>query len=237
MRRMLSPVSTNDWLLLAGTTKHPGHIFDLAVRRVNGLRNPLLGRNPPSPEFTHFVELYDRLRRAGVLDIVIRPDSKTESNLFWDIHDYQDAHGDSVRELLDLLGIGVKPDGSEILLPFLQAVGSSVSAVHLQTRSAFDVLQVFGAGIEIPSTHLQAGIVEPVIWAVPEERRFITIRSSEKRPGNATVRIRFRDRWFYIDATDTKSKRAFVLLQTFIGMRLANPGATQQAPVLTVPVN
>jgi len=237
MRRMLSPVSTNDWLLLAGTTKHPGHIFDLAVRRVNGLRNPLLGRDPPSPEFAHFVELYDRLRRAGVLDIVIRPDSKTESNLFWDIHDYQDAHGDSVRELLDLLGIEVKPDGSTIILPLREAVGRSVSAIHVQTRSAFEILQVFGAGIEIPSIHLQAGIVEPVIWAVPEERRFITIRSSEKRPGNATVRIRFRDRWFYIDATDTKSKRAFVLLQTFIGMRLADPGAAQQAPVLTVPVN
>jgi hypothetical protein len=67
--------------------------------------------------------------------------------------------------------------------------------------------------------------------------RFMTIHSSEKRPENATVRIRFRDRWFYIDATDTRSKRAFGLLRTFIGMRLADPGAAQNAPVLTVPVN
>jgi hypothetical protein len=66
--------------------------------------------------------------------------------------------------------------------------------------------------------------------------RFITIRSAEKRPENATVRIRFRDWWFYIDATDTQSKRAFLFLQTFIGMRLADPGAAQQAPVITVPV-
>jgi hypothetical protein len=237
MRRMLSPVAAKDWFLLSSTVKHPGHVFDLAVRRVNGLRNPLLGRDPPSRDFTRFVELYDRLRRAGVLDIVVRPETKTESKFFWDIHDYEDAHGDSVRELLDLLGIDVKPDGSEILLPIRHAVGSSTSAIHVQTRSAFEVLQVFGAGIEIPSPHLQAGIVEPVTWTVPEERRFITIRSSEKRPNSATVRIRFRDRWFYIDATDTKSKRAFVFLQTFIGMRLADPGAVQQAPVLTVPVN
>jgi hypothetical protein len=179
----------------------------------------------------------DRLRRAGVLDIVKTPETKTESNFFWDIHDYEGAHGDSVRELFDLLGIEVKPDGSEILLPVRHAVGSSTSAIHVQTRSAFEVLQLFGAGIEIPSPHLQAGIVEPVTWAVPEERRSITIRSSEKRPDNATVRIRFRDRWFYIDATDTKSKRAFVFLRTFIGMRLADPGAVQQTPVLTVPVN
>ncbi len=65
----------------------------------------------------------------------------------------------------------------------------------------------------------------------------ITIRSSEKRPDDATVQIRFRGRLFYIVATDTRSKRAFVFLQTFIGMRLADPGAAQRAPVLTVPVN
>ena len=141
-----------------------------------------------------------------------------------------------MRELLDLLGIDVKPDGSTIILPLREAVGSSVSAIHVQTRLAFEVLQVFGVGIEIPSPHLDGGIVKPVTWVGPEEERFITFRSSEKRPDDATVRIRFHDRWFYIDATDTQSKRAFLFLRTFIGMRLADPGTAQQAPVITVPV-
>jgi hypothetical protein len=234
MRRMLSPVSTSEWILLGSTARHPGDVFALAVRRVNGLRNPLLGEEPASPEFARFVELYDRLRRADVLDNVQRPE--TGSGYFWHIHDYEDTYGDSVREFLDLLGIEVKPDGSAILLPVREAVGSSVSVVHLQTRSAWEVLKVFGTGIEIPAAHLKAGIVEPLTSAESEERRFITIRSSGKRPENATVRIRFRDQWFYIDATDTRSKQAFGLLRTFIGMRLADPAA-HQAPVLTVPVN
>ena len=236
MRRMLSPVSTSEWILLGGPARHPGAMFTLAVRRVNGLRNPLLSEEPSSPEFARFVELFDRLRRADVLDNVQRPETSTESGYFWDIHDYEDAHGDSVREFLDLLDIEVKYDGSSILLPLRLAVGSSVSAVNLQTRSAWEVLQVFGAGIEIPPAHLEAKIVEPHVSAVLEEMRFMTIHSSEKRPENATVRIRFRDWWFYIDATDTQSKRAFGLLRTFIGMRLADPAA-HQTPVLTVPVN
>jgi hypothetical protein len=84
---------------------------------------------------------------------------------------------------------------------------------------------------------LEAKIVEPRVSAVLEEMRFMTIHSSEKPPENATVRIRFRDQWFYIDATDTRSKRALGLLWTFIGMRLADPGASHKAPLLTVPVN
>ncbi len=75
------------------------------------------------------------------------------------------------------------------------AVGSSVSAIHAQARSAWGDLRVFGAGI-----------IEPLTSAVPEERRSITIRSSERRPDDATVRIRFPNWWFYIDAIDTQSK-------------------------------
>jgi hypothetical protein len=236
IRRMLSPISAREWVLLAGPAEHPGHFLPLAVRRVNGLRDPPLGEEAPSPDFARFVEVYNRLRRAAVLDIVRTPETRSEGSYLWAIHDYEDAHGDSVRELLDLLGIEVKPDGSEIFLPVRPAVGSSVSAIHVQMRSAFDLLQMFGTGIEIPPPHLEAGIVEPVAFAVPEERRVITIRSSTNRPGDATVRIRFRDHWFYIDATDTRSKRAFLFLRTFIGMRLADPGAAQRAPVLTVPV-
>jgi hypothetical protein len=237
MRRMLAPVSVNTWILLGGPAKHPGHVLALAVQRVNGLRNPLPGDEPPSPEFARLVDLYDQLRRAGVLDIAQFPADGGERAYFWDLHDYVDTQRDNVGEFLDLLGIEAKLDGAAILLPIREAVGGSADAVHVQTRSAWDVLRVFGAGIEIPSPHLAAGIVEPVARAVPPAERVIAIRSSEKRPDDATVRIRFRDRWFYVDATDTPSKRAFMFLRTFVGIRLADPAAVQQAPVLTVPVN
>ena len=239
MRRMLSPIPLSEWLLVSAPAKHPGHILDMAVRRINGLRNPL-SEQKSSPEFARLLELYNRLRRAGVLDIVSRPES--EKGYFWEFNDYEGEHGDSVRELLNLLGIEVKPDGSAIILPFRVAYGKSVDAIHVQLRSAYDVLRVFGAGVKILSAHLESGIVEPVTWSLPEERRFITILSSEKRwwnsrPDDTSIAIRFHDRWFYIDATDSRSKRAFAWLQVFIGMRLADPAAMQQAPVLTIPVN
>lgn len=236
-RRMLTPVSAGEWILVGQNAEHPGQVFALAAKRVNGLRNSLLAAEPPSSAFKDFVELYDQLRRAGVLDIVQVAKTGSERAYFWDIHDYEEAHGNGVLKLLDLIGIKVKLDGSAILLPIREAIGRSDSAVHVQTRSAYDVLRVFGTGIEIPPAHLEAGIVEPLRRAVPIQDRFITIRSSETRPDNATVRIRFRDHWFYIDATDTQSKRAFLFLRTFIGMRLADTGAAQKAPIITVPVN
>ena len=237
MRRMLTPVSANEWILLGSNAIHPGRVLALAARRINRLQNPRLNEGPPSPGFERFIELYDRLRLAGVLDFAQAPGLGNERNYFWHIHDYKDAHGDSVREFLKLIGIKAKLDGSVILLPLREAVGSSNSAVHIQARSAWEVLRIFGDGIEIPPAQLEAGIVEPLMSMLSEERQIVRIHSSGKRPENATVQIRFRDHWFYIDATDTQSKRAFAFLRTFIGMRLADPGAAQKAPVLTIPVN
>ena len=142
-----------------------------------------------------------------------------------------------MREMLDLIGIEVTLDGNTIVLPIRQAVGRSSSEIHLQTRSPYDLLRVFGAGIQIPAEHLKAGIVEDLEVQRPKNWRLISVHSSSAAPADATVQILFRDRWFYIDATDTHSKRAFTFLRTFIGIRLAKGGRSQQAPVLTVPVN
>jgi len=249
-RRMLAPLSGGDLLLLSGASRHPGRIFNLAVSRINELRNPLLAGEPPSRDYRRFLEIYERLREEGVLEYVEAPEAgakakakaEREVEYFWDIHGYADSHGDEVRELLDLLGLEVKADGSPILLPVIEAVGSSTSAIHLRIRSAYQMLELLGNGIEIPAAHLEAGIVaeEPVIW--PGERPFLRVRSSEthwwtSRPEDASIAVRYRDRWFYVADTDTESKRTFWFLRTMIGMRLAGPGANQAAPILTVPVN
>jgi hypothetical protein len=194
-----------------------------------------LGDDPPSPEFLRFLNLYNLLLDASIVDIV--QSFEAGGNHFWDFHDYRGTHEEELRAFLDLLGIDEEIDGSPIYVPIKAAVGSSASAVHVETRSPVEVLRVFGAGIELPPAHVERGIVEEVAWSPSEERKYIKIHSSEERPKNATVRIQHRDRWFYIDETDSQSKRAFMFLRTFIGIRLADVGNKQSAPMLTVPVN
>jgi hypothetical protein len=231
-RRMLSPVSINEWILLSGNNRDQGHMLALAIRRVNGLRSPLPGKAPVSPEFLRFVELYNQLHQAFLIEIV----QDAAGGYYWEIVDYAPAHTDSVRELLKLISVEVAVDGSDIMLPIRKEAGRSLTEVHLHPRSAMDVLRSFGSGIELPASHLEAGIVEPLRAPIPEEMKLLTIRSAEERPDNATVSVLFRDHWFYIDATDTHSKQAFVFLRTFIGMRLADAGALK-SPVITLQAN
>jgi hypothetical protein len=234
LRKMLSPVSLSHLVLLSHMAEPHGRTLEIMAGRLNGLRNPLIGQEPPSPEYSRLADLFTQLRLGAVLDIVHGATSDDE--YFVDIHDYEDEYNDSVREFLDLLGIDSEIDGNDIVLPLQAAIGSSSTAINIQPRSPLDLLRVYGAGVDIPPPHLEAGIVEPIKWEMTERWRPIAIRSSKKRPDAAAVSILFHDWWFYVDATDTRSKQAFVLLRTFIGMRLETPGGAQNVPVLTVPV-
>lgn len=245
MQRMLKPVPIGEWLLAGGAVRERSYAFALAVRRLNGLRNRLIGDRPPSPQLARFLQLYQRLRVAGVIDIVAGAEggpALEQGEYYWDFESYGEEYREDVRELLDIVGIEIEVDGSPFLVPFRMALGSSPSAANVLTRSTLEVFHVFGAGIEVPQEHLEAGIVEPVSFAARESPRFITIRTTDggwwdSRPEHASVAIRFRDRWFYVDSTDTKSKRAFRFLRTLVGIRLADPTRGAQAPVITVPVN
>ena len=238
MRRVMTAVSLEEWHLLSGAGWDKRAVFEMTVFRINGLYNPLLSSNERSPEFERFIEIYELLTLQDVLNIqkaVIDDDENPDYVMA--LHDYDPANRDNVEELFKLLSIKVKVDGSPILLPIRQGYGNPDDAILIQTRSAQNVFHLLGFGVDVPQEHLEAGIVEPLPLNFQDARKHLTIRSSEKRPENATVLIRYRDRWFYIDATDRRSKRTFLFLRTFAGMRLTEVSMTQRAPIITVPIN
>jgi hypothetical protein len=94
-------------------------------------------------------------------------------------------------------------------------------------------------GVEIPDEHLATGIARPPVArkSGSDQPLFVAIHATPSRPAEATVAIKHRGWWFTIDARDTRSKQAFLILRTIIGMRLDQTTPVQSAPVLTVPVN
>ena len=78
--------------------------------------------------------------------------------------------------------------------------------------------------IDVPETHLEAGIVEPGGCSGTPENRFMTIRTSKKSPTNAVVSVPFRGWWYYIDASDTRSKASLGLMRRLIRLCLTTEG-------------
>ena len=237
LSRMLTPITVMQGFLLLNAADDDAIWMRQLYRSINGLENPV--GMPPSPKLERFFHLHSKLRRAGIA--VLGRKAATEGSepaYYIRVSGYKDAYADDVRDILEILGIrGVKADGQDITLPIHMTVESdTAAAINLQTRSAYDVIRSAASMIEVPAAHHESGIVAPLEWAERDEQRFMTIRSSQDAPKNAVVAVQFRGWWYYIDATDTRSKRSFKVLRLLVGLRLAEKSADQKVPLLMVPV-
>ena len=232
--RTMSPMTLDDLTMIGDAAMDRGLWLHEAIGSVNGIVNTGVTGNVPSQDFDRFIELSDRLFQTHVLGIGKVAASGDSPEVYFVLEDYKD-HEEDVRAYLELLGITEVPvDGKAIRLPVRWSLGNrAADAIDIRPRSSYQVFRSVGAMIEVPPPHLEAGLVQPMTRVVPEPR-LITIRSSEKRPKDAVVAVRFRDWWFYIDATDARSKNGFQLLRLLIDLQYVDTGA-QQAPVITIP--
>ena len=161
-RRMLSPVAADEWLLLGPQAKRPGQCWIVAVRVSTDCRNPRSLAIHPHRSFARLIELYDELRRADVIDMSYARPRGEANDYFWTMHDYSDAHGTACRSFSTCSASKRSSTDPISSCPFARRWAVPALQINIQTRSAFDVLNAFGDGIEIPAPHLEAGIVEPL---------------------------------------------------------------------------
>lgn len=235
VQRMLSPVSAEQALLLSRMSTAEVEVLRFMVRRANGVVNPLFSSRPAEGEgeaFDRFIELYTRLRDRGRLDIVLSADDQY-TMLF---HDYGEDGAPDVAELLRTLRVQRGPEGgAPITVPLRFFVGALwTDGVDLETPSALEVIEAAAAGVEVPEAHLSEGIAQPS--AGTPQRALIKVHASRNHPAPASVAVKHRGWWFFVDGRDTRSKQAFMVLRTLIGLRLDDAASGQRVPVLTIPV-
>lgn len=233
IQRMLAPVSAEQALLLSRMSTDEVEVLRMLVRRANGLVNPLFASPSAAggDAFDRFVALYARLRDEGRLDLV-----RSGDDYVLLLHDFAGDGSHEVDELLRTLGIdATRARRGPRALPLRFFVGEPrADSIDLETPSALEIIEAAGAGIAVPEPHLADGLARAVPPAA--SATLIDIHSSRDRPSHASVAVRHRDWWFFVDARDARSKQAFMVLRTLIGMRLDEGGGGTAAPLLTIPV-
>jgi hypothetical protein len=238
-RQLLSPIPLDIFLLIMRSITEPGPFLTMMVNRINDMQNPDFLRAPsaePDPRFIRFIELDTELSNSGVMVWVENPRKEVEFDIV--ISGYAPRYSQSVREFLALLGLPMPADESkDIVLPVYYAVkGKELGGIGITTRSTFDLIEILRAAIEIPQKHNSGGLASnyPPLGLAGRDVR---IRSSADKPKAASIAVRYRGYWFYIDETDQLTKQFFRSLRLFWSFSIAS--STEQrvgAPVLTIPV-
>jgi len=240
VRQLLTPIPLDILLLLVRAEPEPGQILTLLVDRINDLQNPEFLPAPsaePDPRFLRHVELVTQLRKAGVMQWVEDPREDVEFDIL--ISGYASEYAPTVREYMALLGLPLPADESkDIVLPVYFAVnGRQLGGIGISTRSTTDLIEILRAAIEIPQAHNRPGLTVnyPPMGLAGKD---ILIRSSKDKPKTASLAVKYRGYWFYIEETDQPTKLFFRSMRLFWSVSIASSADPRTAaPVLTIPVS
>ena len=238
-RQLFAPIPLDILLLLVRSGTQPGRMLTLLVKRINDLQNPDFLPAPsqePDPRFIRQAELVSKLINAGVMVWVGDPREEVRFDIV--ISGYAPEYSQNVREYLNLLALPQPADESkDIVLPVYHAIkGKESGSIGISTRSTFDLIEILRAAIEIPQKHHSGGLAinyPPVGLA----GRDIRIQLSTDRPKTASIAVKYRGYWFYIDEADPRTKLFYRIVRLFWSFSIAS--STEQgtaAPVLTIPV-
>jgi hypothetical protein len=238
MRELLSPVPLDLVVPFFRTMDKPTLVFRFLVREINGVRNPAFhfpGMEEPGPEFDRLTDLFSFLRNAEMLDFAKLPE-KDEYVLMVrpDAADY----AEELLEFLAILNLPPPPEGEqEYLIPVrLSFLSPNPGEIVLMTRSIFDMVEILAAAAEVPDEDIESGTVR-IFPPMGLAGKDVRIQRASRRPQKASVWIRYRGDYYFIDEQDQLTKAAFQLLRVLFQARLAGVGPAEPAPVLTVPVS
>jgi hypothetical protein len=104
--------------------------------------------------------------------------------------------------------------------------------LHVNSRSMLQILQGFASFVEVPEEDVRAGRAAPSAVG-SGDADLGRIRSGAAKPDRAYAAVRYRDRWYWIEDGDYRTKRALTAVMFFF--TLADTGGADRLPLVTIP--
>ena len=227
----LRPLAPAELLSLAQSGAPVDLLFRIGVHSVNGLTNETTRSGEAREASGGFQELMRTLaeiQHAGALGLRFERHG-LGTRVFVLLDDSDAGLRSRVQLARRLLGAG--PMARELEVVYGGRRGGP-GQVAVLTRSMLQVLYEFGNQIEVSEADVQRGETRPTDLGDPRDR-LMRVRQGPRAPADAYAAVNYRDRWYWIEAGDFRSKLSFTF--AYILQVLAESGRGQAAPVVTIP--
>lgn len=237
-KRLLSPIDPATLALLSQSGWSIERLLVCCVSEINGVTNARAATGPAPtelPDNSRFRRVAELLRELQVKEqLLFRPVVDQEGQNIGVNIAFQNVEADSaaLQEIRRILRLA--PDQNSFRL-ITQVAKQGPAEIGITGRSLLGVFFFLSLAVETPAEHKAAGLVggADLDWQSVIDG-LLQVRESGGEPQGAFVRIRYRNRWFYIADSDLNSKATFNLLTYLYNLQAA--GAEGASPLLTVGV-
>lgn len=242
VRKMLTPISLPALLVLTQSGWSVGRVFDIVLDRLDSHVNASSATGPTptgAPTYEKFHEIVLTLRRLQKNNLLqLGLDMQNGEQRLVMALTQTDPPDPDIEMLKSLFGVAAEQN--EIVLVDDQ-IRLDRHKKTIRLRSILGMMFFLSHGITVPEEHQAGGWVTVTKkadatnfdWSALVGHLF-AVKSSSSDPGDAYIKVKYRDYWFYITDDDLESKSTFMLLTQLFSLQA---GSVQTAgPTLTLPL-
>ena len=235
LEAFVAPIDPAKIFSLVQTGYAADYILELSVDALNGLRNrpvTIGARREADPDFFRVLTLLREVQDAAALGLRVERPARGQpaTVLFFRSDKVGPQEQAKIAEVRALLGCA--PGQSAFMIVQSPVRGGS-NELAVATRSLSQIVAALAAGVEVPPVHLARKLVPPVAAPFSDREHLLRVHSGAEEPDGAFVAVPYDGQWFWIANDDWRSKRTFSSILFLF--TLANTGAPQSLPVLTIP--
>jgi hypothetical protein len=236
IRNLTTPINPGSVLFLLQSGYPADFVFNLTVDSINGVKNRSASGGqlrPADPGFDRAVQSIRKAQLSGHVGIRVQRDKDQKDSVAFFIHD-KDIDPALAAEMAEVRKLfRLSPDQSDFRVTF-GATAANPNEIAILSRSVLRILQELSTFVDVPVEHQAAGIAPPLA-AVPSDAPLFQVLSGPKKPCDPFVAVCYEGRWFWIEKSDSRSKRTLASLLVLLA--LADTGAKENLPVITIQAN
>jgi len=217
-------------------------IFRISFQRLNSLENALGAAGPTpqiAPRFREFLKAAKLLRELQIkdaLNLTYREDNGQPQLVLQILKEFKN----SKTAIEFARAVNVEPEATNYILSSSRNPDQP-NHIRVVTRSFLGIMFYLSQSVQVPEIDIKRRKV--TLTRTPGGQVFdwqevtnelLSIYSRQEEPDQSSIRIYFRDSWFYIDDSDLESKSTFSLLAQIYSLQSGR--IKSNAPLLTIGV-
>ena len=237
LRGLITPIEPKNIFFMLQSGYAADFVLGLTVESLNGLHNRSAAAGnvrEADPEFIRVLQLMREVQVVGAVGMRVEENKdKTETAvMFFRRDNLPPEMQDKLAEIRRLLKM---PAGRQEFKLTYSPVGAGEGELAVGSRSMIQIMQAMASYTDVPEADLKDGRATPSLDTNNSAGKNdpVEIKCSPDRPADAFAAVHYRNRWFWVDDRDWRTKRAFTAIMFFF--TLAETGADERLPLITIP--
>ncbi len=239
LRGILTPIDPRNIFFMLQSGYAADFVLGLAVESLNGVRNRSASAGvarEADPEFVRVLQLLREVQAAGAVGMRVEvgtdKDKDSTAVVFFRRENLPPEIVDEIVEIRRLLKM---PEEMQKFNLVYSPMPGGTNELAVGSRSMFQIMSAFASYTDVPESDVKEQRVPPSLSSTTNTAKSdqFRIKCSPEKPTNAFAAVHYRNKWFWVDDRDWRTKRA--LSAVIFMFTMADTGGNEQLPLITIP--